>query len=88
MKSHLILVGLSVLMLAVCVAVAPGVWDQLHTLYPTPETESSFLKNYTPKRVIERFDAEKGSSYGQHSGGERAANFSGLRHRCIHHFLC
>jgi hypothetical protein len=28
--------------------VAQGVWDHLHLLYPTPETESAFLKNYTP----------------------------------------
>jgi hypothetical protein len=75
MKSHPILAGLSVLLLSVCVAVAPGIWDQLHTLYPTPETESSFLKNYTPKSVIERFDAEKGSSYGQHSGGGAGRKF-------------
>jgi hypothetical protein len=75
MKSHPILVGLSVLLLAVCVAVAPGICDHLHTLYPTPETESSFLKNYTPKTAIERFDAEKGSSYGQHSGGGACRKF-------------
>jgi len=75
MKSHPILVGLSILLLAVCVVVAPGIWDQLHTLYPTLETESAFLRNYTPKSVIERFDAEKGSSYGQHSGGGAGRKF-------------
>jgi hypothetical protein len=75
MKPHPILVALSVLLLAVCVAVAPGIWDQLHTLYPTPETETSFLKNYTPKSVIERFEAEKGSSYGQHTGGGAGPKF-------------
>jgi hypothetical protein len=41
----------------------------------TPETESAFFKNYTPKTVIERFDAEKGSSYGQHSGGGAGRKF-------------
>jgi len=75
MRSHPILVGLSVLLLAVCIVLAPGIWDQLHNLYPTPDTESSFLKSYTPKSVIERFDAEKGSSYGQHSGGGAGRNF-------------
>jgi hypothetical protein len=75
MKSHPTLVGLLVLLLVISVAVAPGFWDQLHTLYPTPETESAFFKNYTPKTVIERFDAEKGSSYGQHSGGGAGRKF-------------
>jgi hypothetical protein len=45
MKSHPILVVLSVVLLAVCAAVAQGIWEQQHTLYPTPETESAFLKN-------------------------------------------
>ena len=75
MKSHPILVGLSALLLAVCVAVAPGIRDHLQTLYPTPETESSFLKDYTPKNAIERFDAEKGLSYGRHSGGGAGRKF-------------
>jgi len=75
MKSHPILVGLSILLLAVCVVVAPGIWDHLNTLCPTSETESAFLKNYTPKGVIERFDADKGSSYRQHSGGGAGRKF-------------
>jgi hypothetical protein len=49
MKSHRVLIGLSILFLAVGVVVAPGVWDGMHILYPTPDTESAFLKNYTPK---------------------------------------
>jgi hypothetical protein len=68
MKSHPMLVGLSILLLALGVVVAPGIWDHLHLLYPTPETESAFLKNYTPKSVIEQFDAHMGSSYGRGSG--------------------
>jgi hypothetical protein len=75
MKSHPILFGLSVLLLAVCVVVAPGIWDQLHLLYPTPETESAFLKNYTPKSVIEQFEAHESSSYGRHSGGGAGRQF-------------
>jgi hypothetical protein len=75
MKSHPILVGLSILLLAVCVDVAPGIWNKLHTLYPTPETESAFLKNYTPKSVIERFEADMGSSSMHHSGGGAGREF-------------
>jgi hypothetical protein len=75
MKSHPIWIGLSVLLLAICVVVAPGIWEQLHTLYPTPETESAFLKNYTPKTVIERFQADQSSWYGQHSGGAAGRKF-------------
>ena len=75
MKSHPILVGLSVLLLAICIVVAPGIWEQLHTFYPTPETESAFINNYTPKSVIERFQADKGSSYGHHSGGAAGVKF-------------
>lgn len=75
MKSHPILVGLSILLLAVCVVVVPGIWDHLNTLYPTPETESAFLKNYTPKSVMDRFDAEGGSSVMHHSGGGAGRKF-------------
>lgn len=77
MKSHPILVGLSVLSLAICVVAAWGIWEQLHTFYPTPETESAFLKNYTPKSVIERFQAKDvglGSSYGSHKGAGAGRN--------------
>jgi hypothetical protein len=49
MKSHPTLVGLFVLLLVISVAVAPGFWDQLHTLNPTPETESAFFKNSLPR---------------------------------------
>src|SRR6266849_6330809 len=70
MKSQRMLVGFSVLLLTICAVVVPQIWDRVHTLYPTPETESVFLKNYNPKRVIEQFESELPSSYGQHSGGE------------------
>jgi predicted negative regulator of RcsB-dependent stress response len=38
-----------VLLLTLSVFVAWRAWDQAHTLYPTPETESAFLKNYNPQ---------------------------------------
>jgi hypothetical protein len=53
MKSHLILIGLVFAVLLVTIGgVGAGrvVWDHLHTRYATPETESAFLKNYTPQR--------------------------------------
>jgi len=59
MKSDRVFVGLCVLLLAICGAVVvPVIWDRLHTLYPTPETESAFLKNYAPNRVIEPFEEQ------------------------------
>jgi hypothetical protein len=76
MKSHRMLVGFSVvLLLTICGVVVQVIWDRVHTLYPTPDTESAFLKNYTPKHVIEEFESELPSSYGQHSGGEAGRKF-------------
>lgn len=63
------------MLLVLCVAAALGIWEQRHTLYPTPETKSAFLKNYTPKSVIERFQAGEGSSHGHHSGGTAGHKF-------------
>ncbi len=76
MKSHRVLIGLSVLLLTICAGVAVlVVWDRLHTLYPTPETESAFLENYTPKSVIEHFESSESSSNTHHSGGEPGRKF-------------
>jgi hypothetical protein len=61
--SHRVLIGLSALLLTLCGLVAiPAVCDHLHTLYPTPETQSAFLKNYTPHRATERFQCNLLSS--------------------------
>ena len=69
MKSYRLWIGLSILLLTLCgLVVFPSVWDHLHTLYPTPETESAFLKNYTPQRVIEQFRWNLSSS---NSGNNR-----------------
>src|SRR6266581_2095752 len=75
MKSHPILVGLSVLLLAVCVAVAPGIWVNFTLCIPPRKRKAPFSRTNTPKSVIERFDAEKGSSYGQHKGGGAGSKF-------------
>jgi hypothetical protein len=61
MKFPRVLITLFVLLLTV--VVVPLVWNRIHTVYPTPETESTFLKNYTPTNVLEEFNDEGGSSY-------------------------
>jgi hypothetical protein len=63
MKSSRVLIALSVLLFAVAVVAVPVVWDRIHEFYPTPETESAFLKNYTPTNVLNEFKDEGGSSY-------------------------
>jgi hypothetical protein len=75
-KSHRILTGLSVLVLTIGGLRAGWVvWDHLHTLYITPETESSFIKHYTPQRVIERFQCRLPSSFANPSGGEAGQTY-------------
>jgi hypothetical protein len=55
--SHRVLIGLSGLLLTLCgFVIVPAIWDRLHTLYATPETESAFFKSYTPKLAIEAFE--------------------------------
>ena len=48
----------------VCLFAVAGVFDRAFTYYPTPETESAFLKSYTPKPVIDQFRENKVSSFG------------------------
>jgi hypothetical protein len=45
-------------------------------VYPTPETQSSFLKSYLPTEVIEAFDAHQGSSRGDGMGSEAGRGFA------------
>jgi hypothetical protein len=75
MKSHRVLIGFSVLLLSICSGVAAlVVGDRLHTLYPTPETESALLKNYTPQRVIEQFQCKQSSAHAGPVGGGAAGD--------------
>ena len=73
MKSLRLWIWRFALLLTVCGAIAV-IWDHLHTLYPTPDTESSFLKNYNPQSVIEPFKFKLPSSdtAGKTSGAGRA----------------
>src|ERR1700733_8415701 len=36
-----------------------------HTVYPTPETESAFLKNYAPRSVVAPFESKQFTSRGR-----------------------
>ena len=83
MKSPRVLIELSVLLLTVGVVAVPLIWDRVHTFYPTPETESAFLKSYTPTNVLDRFKDEGGSYLGSrtavacHDSVTHAATFDG-----------
>ena len=48
MKSPRALIALSVLLLTVGIVAVPLIWDCVHRFYPTPETESAFLKKLHP----------------------------------------
>ena len=63
MKSSRVLIVLSVLLVTVGVVAVPLIWDRVHKFYPTPETESAFLKTYTPTNVLDRFNEGQGASY-------------------------
>ena len=66
MKSPRVLIALSVLLLTV----GWLIWDRVHTpLSLSPETESAFLKNYTPTNILNRFNEGQAS----YSGGRGAA---------------
>lgn len=76
MKSHRILIALSVLVLTIfSVGAVSEIWYRLHTLYPTPETESAFLKNYAPHGVPERFECRLPSSSMHESGSVAGRKF-------------
>ena len=69
------------------------IWNSVH-LYPaTPETESAFLKDYSPENVLKRFNGGQGSY--SHGGGDTAgydsvthtANFAGYFALCSENFM-
>jgi len=64
MNSRRLAITLFTPVFLVCLVAAAGVLDHLRTYYPTPETESAFLKNYTPRPVIDRFRENKSFSFG------------------------
>lgn len=70
---------LSVPLLLACVAGALALWNYDRLFYPTPETESSFLRNYTPEQVIDRF-REPNQSFSSTHGRDGAAGRVFVRH--------
>jgi len=77
MKSHRILIGVSFLVIGFCgVVLVPATWEHFYTLYPTPESETAFLKHYTPKLVIEKFrEPNESLANGQHKGDQAGPEF-------------
>ena len=82
MKSPRVMIALSLLLLTV----GWLTWNRVYpfaptpetTISPTPETESAFLKNYTPANVMSRFNEGRGVTG---SGGGAAAG-PRLRQAC------
>lgn len=66
---------LFVLLLIISAGAFWVIWDSSHRLYVTPETESAFLKNYTPQHVIERFQCNESSSHGAGRSGGAERDF-------------
>ncbi len=59
----------------VCLLLVSIVWavvDNALTVYPTPETQSAFLRTYTPARVFERFRSSKHCSHEGDAAGSGA----------------
>ena len=97
MKSPRVLIALCVFLLSV----GWLIWNRVHkssptpetTISPTPETESAFLKNYTPTNVLNRFNdgqASYGSGRGAGAGHDsvtHAADFRGDFALCSEQFV-
>lgn len=69
MKSRRLAIALFVPFLLACMVGAIALRHHLRLFYPTPETESAFLKSYTPQRVIDRFRENKSFSSTRSNGG-------------------
>src|SRR5215831_4551340 len=89
MKSPRVLIALSLLLLDA----GWFIWDRVHTFSPTPEIESTFLKNYTPTNVLNRFnDLQASYGIGRGSGTGRdsvtqTADFRGDFALCSEKFV-
>jgi hypothetical protein len=62
MKPRPALIALSVLLLSVGLVVFIRAFLNRHTVYPTHETESAFLKNYAPRSAVEPFESKQFNS--------------------------
>lgn len=72
MRSHPILVALSVFVLIICIAISVLAFLHQRTVYPDPETEIAFLKNYAPQSVAEPFDSQQFNSQWAHHQSDAA----------------
>jgi len=81
MKARPVFVALSVLLLSVSVVVFLRALLNRHTVYPTQETESAFLKSYAPRSVVEAFESKQFNSQWLHhesaAAGEGFATHQG-----------
>lgn len=70
MKRHRMSVLLRVVLVVAVALVAFMAWTHERLIYPTPETESLFLKNYSPEGAIKPFqlDGSSGYEHGYDSG--------------------
>jgi hypothetical protein len=75
MKSHRLAIGLSIPLLLASTVGAVALWHHSRLLYPTPDTESVFLKNYTPEHTIDRFREKESFSLARHIGGGAGRTF-------------
>jgi hypothetical protein len=66
MESHRLAIALFVPVLFACVV--GGVACNFGLYYATPETESAFLKSYTPEHVIDRFREKESYSHTRNFG--------------------
>src|SRR2546423_12548660 len=75
MKFHRVAVGLAVPLLLAFTVIAIAWWQHSRLFYATPETESGFLKTYTPEHIIDRFRENQGFSHSRHFGGGAGHTF-------------
>jgi hypothetical protein len=66
--AFLFIVGLIVLQVGFMI-------HQARLVYPRPETQSTFFKNYSPAKTIEAFDLKQGSSNGEGLGSSAGHEF-------------
>ena len=76
-----VLISISVLFNAVSLVLAYRVVaDHFRLTYPSPEMESSFIQNYTPKTVIDSFK-DPGFGYGEGGGTGTGAGRNFVTHQ-------
>ena len=83
MKSDRLAIGLFIL---VCIVGGVALRRHFRLYYPTPETESAFLRRYTPEHVIDRFRENDGFSHTRPFNGGAGRTFA--NHEAGFEFLC